>query len=806
MLTSTTALVAINFNDYLFPFVPRCHSVIVLTDPQTFELVPLLSPVELYQADGIRPSNLYPNCSTTNYSSGELIGRRIGYYWRLRTKRTCLAYFINFKLGQRRELYWKSLLYSLQDYWSVENFPGEKDDESEAWDNLDANYMIRFTGSAYLNVIVDLTGSSATLFDVAAYFYNNSRYFNSQTIRGPCEFGFRLHISSKFTKIYFHDLDPHDGFLGISCPCNPLASAPRKVGSKDFRPPTFLFDSSRFYSSLPHIMPHLNIEMIDALTEMGIRDSQCGNLKLEILATSKSDLPTDLSFFPNEWEFVRKIWQAWTEKEQDMLETLMLARIILKTSPNTTIKYVDVGDMILGTKDKSSSRYIYEAVKIDPKFAIDKLYEALYFPKVQIILNVNRPTTSEEMYYPTETIGFNFLACDVKVAELSLFPFVMPFELNVWLIFLVFMVFLLPVSIYFLLKTRQNIFLTMCSYFLEQSVGFKRKTNEYSVFVPLVGSLVLMCVVLTQTYKAVVTRDLLAPFLKVQLETFEEVLEYKSVIGKKLRILYDFEDDRTGVYTCFAMVDPNRCFYERPLLDQNEFFSRVDAVRQLQKDTYIFEELLERMFDNATRRITGTDTWKLGGCEGSVLTGKTNKLAHKLLEFKIQGGGKKFEAYAGKENIFPVGSGFSVRNLHFLGKSGFKRVSNILHSGIHKYLHTTFQHHILRATSAKVPTEQFQFSKLSITPSIQVLFYIHLTVIGIATSVFISECVHRTYELRQDILVNVLTNFRKIGPMNVCSGKDSVTVILNSEILASHYPISKPFGLAGLKVHQKPPP
>jgi len=767
-VTSAT-MTTIDFNHYLRPYELRCHSVIVLTHPRTFELVPLLSPVEIYHGLPlrIRPPNLSPRCPTTRNTSKEMIDGKIGYYWRLKTRRTCLAHFINFRIEDWNQNYWRDLLNDLQDYWIVENFPNIPTRKRRKFETSDgASYRIRFTGKAYLNVIGDSTVFGG-LFGIALFFYRNAHLFISQNLRQKCTVGFTSHISSKFLKIYFHDLDPGLGLVGISCPCNPIISEPRESGISDEelgKPPSFRVESSRFFSSRRRTS-QLNFSELEALSESGMRRSRCGNLVGEILTTSQHNLPTDLFFFRNEWEVIRRLQTAETESAQSLLETLLLAHILLQNFPNTTMRYVNVRETVVRLRENPSSEYDYK-LGIVP--SARKWYDAIHFPAVQFKQSVNQPTTSEEAYYPTDTVGFNFMACAVRVADVSLYPFVMPFEFPTWLVLLCFAAFILPLSYHFMLKTNEDTFFIISAYFLEHGVDFKTRTRELPVFPWLVGPLALVCIVLTNAYKEIMTTEVIAPQLKVRLQTFDHVMRYKGENAKRLGIFYDTLDLGTIMYTCLFRLDAANCFRGILFNEQNDFLTRVLTVRKLeenknQKNT-LAKQIFRRVNISQILEMSSTEFWRARGCHGSVVTGKSDKLPSRLLRFKAQNQRlSKSDLYTGNENLYPMDAGFTVGNLNFLGEGGFKRAAGLLHSGIYRHLQLAFQRELLKLLSAKVAAEKpKQLSKLSITPSIQVLFYIHLAVMTTASVIFISEYSYYLYKLLRDDLVKIFQLIRRL--------------------------------------------
>ena len=127
-----------------------------------------------------------------------------------------------------------------------------------------------------------------------------------------------------------------------------------------------------------------------------------------------------------------------------------------------------------------------------------------------------------------------------------------------------------------MLHAKGDSLLIVVAYILEQGINFPPKMRELSVFGLLICPLALMCIILTNGYKGIVTTEVLAPTFKTQLETLEEVLEVQSPNGDTLGILYELEEDGAGAHKCLYMQKCmfNRCVLERVLLNPNQFLGR----------------------------------------------------------------------------------------------------------------------------------------------------------------------------------------------------------------------------------------
>jgi len=692
------ALTGVDFNNYLAPFESDCHSVLILTN--TYTLLPLNSPVELLTPAYIKPRNLFKRCHTTNYTVEELITKKIGFYWRLLSKRTCLAYFLHYNPQKNSFQYWSRLVQNLQNYWTVANIPpfvSERNTPTHKFlASFSAHYVLNFAHTAYVNLV----GSSKVSPLFAKIFYKSLyfRFFDTE-----CNTGLVLHISEMFSKVYFHDLEKPGRFYGISCVTAPADPSPFEHG-----PPIYHLTPSTFYA-VHELFSQQNLNDLDFFVN-SVKREYCGNFKIEIQSMVRRKLPVLLSRFGNEHQILDQLETTETEEDEEDLRKIMLASILLKDKPNTTVSYY-----YINTSDPEGSAY-------------NQFNGFVYFPKIRIDFQARQPFGSNQIYYPIESTGFNFIACDEIGIPYSIDAYLKPFQTNLWISFSIFFVFVLPLAVYFLADKKLRPIFIFLSYLIEQTLPIPKKLGSLRTYSILIGHLGLILVLLTNAYKGIVTTDLLAPLSTHKLIKFNDVINFKSSLGKSYDVSLNLEIGQY-VFACHGLIDARNCIRREYRTNQLNFETRIRtivyAINHSQRQ--VAAQLHKRSKPmNQKIKLWDEIQWTSLSCANRVFGTSVSKIKETLLRFQSFAAkqGTSILFYEGKENIFLVDVGLRVENLQFLGKYGILRLSGIIESGVYGHITREFKKQKLRVLAARlrVTKKYVVKQKLSLNINIQVLF------------------------------------------------------------------------------------
>jgi len=685
------ALTGVDLNNYLSPFESDCHSVLILTN--TYTLLPPKSPVELLTPAHIKPRNLYERCHTTNYTVEELITKKIGFYWRLLSKRRCLAYFFHFNPHQNSLEYWTSLVQNLQNYWTVANFPAfgseQNSPKHQVLASLTANYAINFAHTAYVNLV----GSSkvSTLFGEIFYKRLYFRFLDTK-----CNTGLRVHISEMFSKVFLHDLEEPDSFYGISCVAAPADPSPIEHGS-----PIYQLTPSTFYV-VNELFSQQNLKSLDFFVNSAKRE-YCGNFKIEMQSMVGFKPRVLLSRFSDEHQILSQLETTETEEDEEDLRKFMLASILLKGKHNTTVSY-------------------YYINKSDPEGSVyNQFDDFVFFPKIRIDFQARQPFGSNQIYYPIESTGFNFIACDRIGIPYSIDAYLKPFQTNLWISFAVFFVLVLPLALYFLVDKEMSTIFIFLSYLIEQTLPIPKKLGSLRTYAILVGHLGLIFVLLTSAYKGIVTTDLLAPVSTYNLITFKDVINLKSSFGRSYDVSVNFQFGQY-LFNCLGLIEFLNCIRRESETNEQNFETRIHTLAHVlnHSQSQVAAQLDKRL------KLWNQTQWTSLTCAERVFGTSVNKIQENMLRFQslaaVQWTDMLF--YAGKENSFPVDVGIRVENLQFLGKYGIRRLSGIIESGVYGHITREFQKEKLRVLAARlrVTKKYIVHQKLSLNRNIQVLF------------------------------------------------------------------------------------
>ena len=190
---------------------------------------------------------------------------------------------------------------------------------------------------------------------------------------------------------------------------------------------------------------------------------------------------------------------------------IILLSTILEVLPNTTINAMredKKDESMVGLKNNWKHRdLIY--LDINPFSRFSKLIR------------------TDSYWYPIETRGFSFMACNERSTYISFSAYSSPFDFHNWVSIgaTVCISSLFLAIVFFLKKIEENGIILLYSFLLEHGYHLSRKLQEVRAFNIFLTIFLLTGIVLTNGYKGVVITDLTAPAPETRLTTFKEAME-----------------------------------------------------------------------------------------------------------------------------------------------------------------------------------------------------------------------------------------------------------------------------------------
>jgi hypothetical protein len=303
---------------------------------------------------------------------------------------------------------------------------------------------------------------------------------------------------------------------------------------------------------------------------------------------------------------------------------------------------------------------------------------------------------------------YKFLTCDGKEEYLSFRAYVAPFAPSLWAGLLLTLLVLSSTHrafVYMKIKGSRGaaVDLLVPSIFFEQPPQFLNALLGYKSFNVLLISLIFPALIITNSYKSIVTTDLTAPFISTRVDTFEEAVKrgYKilpPILYGHMMYFKEYEFPTTKKTREHLL----NTFLNRSSLTQS-LWSRLDLLRnnESEKPRRKLRGMLNLIgvpdgFPNVTFEM------EILKCNKSIYVNYYLPLNYFRME-TLSNGATVNPLYMGKDSFLKELYTWSIENMEWDRTEMVRtRVSAISHSGIFQYLEYVYKFSKMEAEARRV--------------------------------------------------------------------------------------------------------
>jgi len=268
-------------------------------------------------------------------------------------------------------------------------------------------------------------------------------------------------------------------------------------------------------------------------------------------------------------------------------------------------------------------------------------------------------------------VTFNFISCDRGKAVLSFSAFSDPFELNLWLTLAGSSILLRLAMRRIFNDFKQNSFFFLLRLFLEQDLPIDLKLYKRLGFRVLYALLILVGVVLTNSYRGKVTGTMTTPMPKPQIRAIDEAVERGFKIIQKLpREVLHIHSTVSPSYMLTAGHKEN---VFRDAAKSNIFFESIDTTEEsivLPNETKRkYKWLYDGIRLNASYNYSMEND--LLNCNRTIYVGELYQLKELFVEIRKSNHSNSRELYYGKDEYL------SQNTIISIGKMSWDRLGLI---------------------------------------------------------------------------------------------------------------------------------
>jgi hypothetical protein len=345
------------------------------------------------------------------------------------------------------------------------------------------------------------------------------------------------------------------------------------------------------------------------------------------------------------------------------------------------------------------------------------------------------------------------LTCDGKEEYLSFRAYASPFAPSLWaglILTLLLLSFIHKAFLHVKMRggrgTGAGVDLLVPSIFLEQPPQFLKALLNYKSFNVLLISLLFSALVITNSYKSIVTTDLTAPFVSTRVNTFEEAVK------RGYKIL-------PPVHEHLKSIKKSRYFTWKRLLNMSPLKRSLQwNIEYLQKQNNESEKLLRKLrgilnlleipdgFPNVTFEM------EIGKCNTSIYVNYHLPLNYFRMEI-LSNGDTVSPLYIGKDSFLKELYTWSILRMEWDRTDMVRtRVRAIFHSGLSQYLEYVYKLSRMEAEVRRVERklkleadDKDEIKPLTLESNLLSIFVIYLTCVTLSIVAFILENLNAFY-------------------------------------------------------------
>ena len=342
-------------------------------------------------------------------------------------------------------------------------------------------------------------------------------------------------------------------------------------------------------------------------------------------------------------------------------------------------------------------------------------------------------------------ITYNFITCDgLENQLLSFKAYVSPFQPMLWICIIVFFVcvWIFLSGLFRFINLKYNTPVTLLSVLLEQPIS-KAMSRATGIKI-LLASIYMMSVVLTNSYRGIVTTSLIVPVIPKTLETFDEALDQGYNFLQALPARSD------QIYSVVLRDTPKRNIPQNNIhqvaLDFLNNISNFNAgISEILKPNSSVDLKFRKKLKDITTRLrvpqnfpNTTTEMELSKCNKTIYVDVNDNLDQIIFDMKSSGQVKG--VYKGKELFLVQRSAWRLGNIEWDQTNILAyRSQAIVHSGIEQYWDDWFNVRPLKESLRKFETADEGRAQPLSKKTLLSTFLIHFSMLFICFAIFILE-------------------------------------------------------------------